>query len=95
MSTQPKADPELVEVFNTVQESEAMVIHGLLSSAGIESLIINVEFPQDIFPGVGGVSIRVNPAQEEEARRIIEDYRTNGAADDDQNPVEEDAAGPA
>jgi hypothetical protein len=37
----------------------------------------------------------VNPAQEEEARRIIEDYKTNAAADDDQNPVEEDAAGPA
>jgi len=95
MSTQPKADPELVEVFDTVQESEAMVIHGLLSSAGIESLMTNVQFPQDLFPGVGGISIRVNPAQEAEARRIIEDYKANGAADDDQNPVEESAAGPS
>jgi hypothetical protein len=95
MSTQPKADPELVEVFDTVQESEAMVIHGLLSSAGIESLITNVQFPQDLFPGVGGISIRVNPAQEAEARRIIEDYKTNAAADDDQNPVEENASGPS
>jgi Putative prokaryotic signal transducing protein len=93
MSTQPKADPELVEVFDTVQESEAMVVHGLLSSAGIESLIANLEFPQDVFPGVGGISIRVNPAQEEEARRIIEDYRTNAAADDDQSPAEENTAG--
>jgi hypothetical protein len=95
MSTQPKADPELVEVFDTVQESEAMVIHGLLTSAGIESLVTNLEFPQDIFPGVGGISVRVNPAQEEEARRIIEDYKANAAADDDQDPVEEDAVGPA
>lgn len=94
MSTQPKPDPELVEVFDTVQESEAMVIHGLLSSAGIESLVTNVQFPQDIFPGVGGVSVRVNPAQEEEARRLIEDYKANAAADEEQNPVE-DAAGPA
>jgi hypothetical protein len=95
MSTKPKADPELVEVFDTVQESEAMVIHGLLTSAGIESLVTNLEFPQDIFPGVGGISVRVNPAQEQEARRIIEDYKANAAADDDQGPVEEDAAGPA
>jgi hypothetical protein len=95
MSTQPKADPELVEVFDTVQESEAMVIHGLLTSAGIESLVTNLEFPQDIFPGVGGISVRVNPAQEEEARRIIEDYKANAAADDDQDRVEEDAVGPA
>lgn len=72
-----------------------MVIHGLLSSAGIESLMTNVQFPQDLFPGVGGISIRVNPAQEAEARRIIEDYKANGAADDDQNPVEESAAGPS
>jgi len=89
MSTQPKADPELVEVFDTVQESEAMVIHGLLSSAGIESLVVNLEFPQDIFPGVGAISVRVNPAQEEEARRLIEDYRANAAADDDASSVED------
>ncbi len=95
MSTQPKADPELVEVFDTVQESEAMVIHGLLSSAGIESLVTNVQFPQDIFPGVGSISVRVNPAQEEEARHLIEDYKANAAPEDDQNPVEESAAGPA
>jgi hypothetical protein len=94
MSTQPKADPELVEVFDTVQESEAMVIHGLLSSAGIESLVANLQFPQDIFPGVGSISVRVNPAQEEEARRIIEDYKANAAADDDQNPVEDVASPP-
>lgn len=95
MSAQPKADPELVEVFDTVQESEAMVIHGLLSSAGIQSLVTNLQFPQDIFPGVGSISVRVNPAQEEEARRIIEDYKTNAAADEDQNPLDGNAAGPA
>jgi hypothetical protein len=83
MSTHPKADPELVEVFDTLQESEAMVIHGLLTSAGIESIVANLLAPQDVFPGVGGLSVRVNPAQEEEARRIIEDYKANGAAEED------------
>ena len=86
MSTQPKADPELVEVFDTMQESEAMVVHGLLTSAGIESVIANLQAPQDVFPGVGGISIRVNPAQEEEARRLIDDYRENAAPDEDTAP---------
>lgn len=90
MSTQPKADPELVEVFDTMQESEAMVVHGLLTSAGIESAITNLLAPQDVFPGVGGISIRVSPAQEEEARRLIDDYRANAASDDDTMPPESD-----
>lgn len=92
MSTQPKADPELVEVFDTMQESEAMVVHGLLTSAGIESVIANLQAPQDVFPGVGGISIRVNPAQEEAARQLIDDYRANAASDDDSTPTESDTA---
>ena len=83
MSAQPIPDPELVEVFDTMQESEAQVIHGLLASAGIDSIVANLQAPQDLFPGVGGISVRVNPAQKEEALRLIEDYRTNGASDDD------------
>jgi hypothetical protein len=90
MSAQPTADPELVEVFDTMQESEAMVVHGLLTSAGIESVVANLQAPQDVFPGVGGLSIRVNPAQEEEARRLIDDYRTNAASDDDSLPLNND-----
>ncbi|HET6935290.1 MAG TPA: DUF2007 domain-containing protein [Candidatus Angelobacter sp.] len=75
MSTQPKPDPELAEVFGTEQESEAMVVHGLLESAGIESVVTSVDAPQNIFPGVGGVVVRVNPAQADEARKIIEEYQ--------------------
>jgi hypothetical protein len=83
MSTQPIADPELVEVFDTMQESEAMVVHGLLTSAGIESVVANLQAPQDVFPGVGGIAVRVSPDKEEEARRLIADYRANAASDDD------------
>lgn len=90
MSTQPKSDPELVEVFDTMQESEAMVVHGLLTSAGVESVVANLQAPQDVFPGVGGISVRVNPAQEEEARRLIEDYRANPASEDDSSPLDDD-----
>jgi hypothetical protein len=90
MSTQPTADPELVEVFDTMQESEAMVVHGLLTSAGIESVVANLQAPQDVFPGVGGISVRVNPAQKEEARRLIDDFRANAASDDETVPPGED-----
>ena len=89
MSTQPQGDAELVEVFDTQQESEAMVVHGLLSSAGIESGITNLDAPQDVLPGVGGVLVRVNPEDADEARRIIEDYKNNPA------PEDEDTAGVA
>ncbi|HZS29615.1 MAG TPA: DUF2007 domain-containing protein [Candidatus Angelobacter sp.] len=95
MSAQPKTDPELVEVFDTMQESEAMVVHGLLTSAGIESIVTNLQAPQDVFPGVGGISVRVNPAQEAEARSIIEDYQTNSAAEDDQTSEAENEGEPA
>jgi hypothetical protein len=90
MSTRPKSDPELVEVFDTMQESEAMVVHGLLTSAGVESVVANLQAPQDVFPGVGGISVRVNPAQEEEARRLIEDYRANPASEEDSSPLDDD-----
>jgi len=83
MSTQPQGDAELVEVFDTQQESEAMVVQGLLSSAGIESMITNLDAPQDVLPGVGGVLVRVNPEDADEARRIIEDYKNNPAPEDE------------
>lgn len=92
MSTQPKSDPELVEVFDTKQESEAMVVQGLLTSAGIESILANLEAPQDVLPGVGGISVRVNASQEEEARRLIDDYRNNPASEDDSLPLDDDRA---
>jgi hypothetical protein len=84
MSTEPKVDPELVTVFDTQQESEAMVVQSLLVSAGIESIITNLQAPQDVLPGVGGVVVRVNAAQADEARSIIEDYRNSA------DTVEED-----
>ena len=86
MSAQPVPDPELVEVFDTMQESEAQVVHGLLTSAGIDSIVTNLQAPQDLFPGVGGISVRVTPAQKQDALRIIEDYRINGASEDDSAP---------
>jgi len=72
---------ELVKVFDTDQESEAMVFQGLLDSAGIESLISSLDAPQEILPGVGGVIVRVQADQAENAKKMIQDYRSNAASD--------------
>jgi hypothetical protein len=81
--TNPAKDPnsELVEIFDTQDESEAMVIQSLLDSAGIETLMTNLDAPQDVLPGVGGVVLRVTPDVAEEARRVIQEYKNNPATE--------------
>ncbi len=82
MATQPIPNhDDLVEVFDTMEESEAMVVRGLLESAGIEALISSLDAPQDVLPGVGGVIIRVPAGQADEALRLIEEYRASAAAE--------------
>ena len=76
-------DGELVEVFDTQDESEAMVIKGLLQSAGIDALISSLDAQQDLYPGVGGVTVRVRAEDAEDAARIIEESR-NALPDDEQ-----------
>ena len=68
---------ELVKVFDTEQESEAMVVRGLLEANGIEAMIENLDAPQDVLPGVGGVVVLVRADQAEEAARLIEESRTD------------------
>ncbi len=80
----PMPSDALVTVFDTEQESEAMVVQGLLESEGIESILTNLDAPQDVLPGVGGVVLQVNPERAADARRIIEEYRSNpGASEED------------
>lgn len=67
----PDPSDALVTVFDTEQESEAMVVKGLLESEGIDSVLTNLDNPQDVLP-VGGVVLRVRPEQAEEARRVIQ-----------------------
>jgi len=90
----PPADAPLVDVFGTKEDSEALVVQGLLDSAGIESVLVSLDAPQEILPGVGGVVLRVAAEKAEEARQLIEEYRTAAeqAPDDD---AAEDVSGPA
>ena len=72
----PDPNGELVEVFATEDEAEAMVIQGLLDSAEIESHVVSDIGAKDVLP-VGRFSVRVESEVSGEAKRIIEDYQQN------------------
>src|SRR5271167_1069851 len=93
MAEEPEPLEKLVKVFDTDVESEAMVVQGLLQSAGIEAITSNREAPQDILPGVGGVVILVREEQATEATAMIEEFRAHPATDADE-AVSEEQAGP-
>ena len=89
MAEAAKGNEKLVQVFGTEEESEAMVVRGLLESAGIDAIIKNREAP-DVFP-VGGVAVLVREDQAEDARQTIEAYRKNPTTDADEALSEEQA----
>lgn len=80
---------ELVKVFDTEQETEAMVVKGLLESHGIDALVTSLDAQQDILPGVGGVVVQVAEDKADEAREIIETYRNAPATDEEMLAEEE------
>ena len=88
--TQPLPDPneKLVKVFDSEIASEAMVVKGLLDSAGIDSDITAAAMLQDMFPSMGGTIILVREENAEEARRVIAENRQSSVAssvfDDDE-----------
>lgn len=71
----PQPDEKLVRVFDAEQESEVMVVRGLLESLGIENEVTALDAPQDILPGVGGTIILVREEDAARARQVIEEYR--------------------
>jgi Putative prokaryotic signal transducing protein len=88
--TERRPDPneKLVKVFESEQESEALVVKGLLDSAGIESDMTSIEAVQDMFPGVGGTVILVREEDAEQARQVIDSYRQSPASDDETSEVD-------
>src|SRR6202040_4484222 len=70
-SPQPDPNEKLVKIFDTEQETEAIVVRGLLESAGIDSDLKSIDAVQDAFPGVGGTVILVREQDAPEAKRII------------------------
>ncbi|MGA2202618.1 MAG: DUF2007 domain-containing protein [Terriglobales bacterium] len=82
-SPQPEPNEKLVKIFDTEQENEAIVVQGLLQSAGIESDLKSIDAVQDAFPGVGGTVILVREEDAPEAKKIIEASRHLPPLDDE------------
>ena len=82
---QPRPDPneKLVKVFDSEQEPEALVVKGLLDSAGIDSDLTSASLVQDAFPGLGGMILLVREEDAEAARRVIAEGRRSSPDDDD------------
>jgi len=78
----PNPNEKLVRVFDTEQESEAMIVHGLLESSGIDSDVTSLDAQQDILPGVGGTVILVREEDADEAKRVIEEFRRPPVGDE-------------
>jgi hypothetical protein len=86
----PRPDPneKLVKVFDSEQESEAMIVNGLLESAGIESDLTAASMVQDMFPGLGGMIILVREQDAAGAKKLIEDYRQKSTDQDETAEIE-------
>jgi hypothetical protein len=91
-SVQPRPDPneKLVKVFDSEQEPEAMIVKGLLESAGIDSDLTSAAMVQDMFPGLGGMIILVREHDAETARKLIEEYRQSSPANEEDETAEID-----
>jgi len=87
----PNPDEKLVKVFDSEQESEAMVVKGLLDSEGIENDLASASLLQDAFPGMGGMIILVREEDAEKARELIAESRKQPAAVDAADEGDDDA----
>jgi len=79
----PDPNEKLVKVFDSEQESEALVVKGLLDSAGIDNDLTSASLVQDAFPGLGGMTILVREEDAEQARKVIAESRQSPAEDDE------------
>jgi len=78
----PDPNEKLVKVFESEQESEALVVKGLLDSAGIESDLTSASLVQDAFPGLGGIILLVREEDADPARRVIAEGRRSAPDED-------------
>lgn len=71
-----------VDVFDTNDDSESMVVRGLLEASGMEVLLTSVESSAGLFPfrngPLGHMRLQVFESDAEAARQIIAQYRQAG-----------------
>ena len=83
----PVPDEKLVRVFDAEQESEVLVVRGLLESQGIDCQMTALDIPQDVMP-IGGAVILVREEDAAQARQLIDDYRRAPGDESDLNSAE-------
>ena len=88
----PDPNEKLVKVFDSEQESEALVVKGLLDSAGIDCDLASASLLQDAFPGMGGMIILVREEDAERARGLIAESRQPVPSADATDEEEDDDA---
>jgi hypothetical protein len=88
----PNPNEKLVKVFDSEDETEALVVKGLLDSAEIDSDLASASLLQDAFPGLGGMVITVREEDADEARRLIAEQRRSVSERslDEQSSAEDD-----
>ena len=82
-STLPNPNEKLVKVFESEEETEALIVKGLLESSGIESDLAPLSLTQYAFPNVGGTVLLVREEDAETARRIIADHQRSAPDQDE------------
>jgi hypothetical protein len=91
----PDPNEKLVKVFDSEEESEALVVKGLLDSEEIDNDLASASLLQEAFPGLGGMILLVREEDAEKARSLIEEYRRRPSGDnasdeaDDEDATEE------
>lgn len=88
----PDPNKKLVKVFDSEQETEALVVKGLLDSANIDSDLASASLLQDAFPGMGGMIILVREEDARKARDLIAEYRQQPSAGDSAEEQDDDDA---
>jgi hypothetical protein len=72
----------LIDVFDTNDDSESMVVRGLLEASDIEVLLTSMESTAALFPfrngPLGHMRLQVFESDAAEARQIIAQYRQAG-----------------
>lgn len=87
----PLPNQKLVRVFDTEQESEAMVVRGLLESAGIDCQIGESENSTDVLP-VGAIGVLVREEDADTAREVIEEYRRSPEQEQEEEEAFDESA---
>ena len=93
VNRKPDPNEKLVKVFDSEQESEAIIVKGLLDSAGIDSDLTAASMVQDTFPGLGGMIILVREEDAEAARKVIAERQQAGPLSEDDETAEIEISG--